>query len=279
MAGSPPCGLDRDGTPNLSIRDPFWETYDGIYGVVRLAIRPDHRLSVDADRVDRHRCCLRRTAVGVLPGNVPWFRPGCRLQATAPATLYRSNRAEFLAAVLARQLLEDRPDPFDTVEVLVNTWPTSRWLGEQLATANGITSLVRFPFPGSRLRQLVRQVLDLPEREDDPWRATTLVWSVLELLPHLLDQPQAALLRDWLNRREPGRAGLTRDRWQLARAIADAFDDYALYRPEVLRSWLMNPIRLEDWQPFCSTPRPASSSPAVRTAGASGRGTVAVGAG
>lgn len=166
-------------------------------------------------------------------------------------TLYRSNRAEFLAAVLARQLLEDRPGPFDTVEVLVNTWPTSRWLGEQLAVANGISSLVRFPFPGSRLRQLVRQVLDLPEREDDPWRATTLVWSVLELLPHLLDQPQAAPLRDWLNRREPGRAGLTRDRWQLARAIADALDDYALYRPEVLRSWLVAPeTTLEDWQPL-----------------------------
>ena len=166
-------------------------------------------------------------------------------------TLYRSNRAEFLAAVLARQLLEDRPGPFDTVEVLVNTWPTSRWLGEQLAVANGISSLVRFPFPGSRLRQLVRQVLDLPEREDDPWRATTLVWSVLELLPHLLDQPQAAPLRDWLNRREPGRTGLTRDRWQLARAIADALDDYALYRPEVLRSWLVAPeTTLEDWQPL-----------------------------
>ena len=77
-------------------------------------------------------------------------------------TLYRSNRAEFLAALLARQLKEDCPGPMETVEVMVNTWPTSRWLGEQLAAANGISSLVRFPFPGSRLRQLVRLVLELP---------------------------------------------------------------------------------------------------------------------
>ena len=82
-------------------------------------------------------------------------------------TLYRSNRAEFLAALLARQLKEECPGPMETVEVMVNTWPTSRWLGEQLAAANGISSLVRFPFPGSRLRQLVRLVLQLPAEEDD----------------------------------------------------------------------------------------------------------------
>ena len=153
-------------------------------------------------------------------------------------TLYRSNRAEFLATLLARQLLEERPDPFETVEVLVNTWPTSRWLGEQLATANGISSLVRFPFPGSRLRQLVRRVLDLPDHEEDPWRATSLVWTVLELMPALLEQPVAQPLRAWLQQRDGEASGLSRDRWQLARAIADAFDDYALYRPATLHSWM-----------------------------------------
>ena len=39
----------------------------------------------------------------------------------------------------------------EELEIVVNTWPTSRWLGEQLAKANGISAHVRFPFPGSRL--------------------------------------------------------------------------------------------------------------------------------
>ena len=175
-------------------------------------------------------------------------------------TLYRSNRAEFLATLLARQLLEARPDPFETVEVLVNTWPTSRWLGEQLAMANGISSLVRFPFPGSRLRQLVRRVLDLPDHEDDPWRATSLVWTVLELLPSLLEQPVAQPLRIWLQQRDGEASGLSRDRWQLARAIADAFDDYALYRPETLHGWMQGsrPSSETDWQPLLARQLAAS---------------------
>ncbi len=175
-------------------------------------------------------------------------------------TLYRSNRAEFLATLLARQLLEARPDPFETVEVLVNTWPTSRWLGEQLATANGISSLVRFPFPGSRLRQLVRRVLDLPDHEEDPWRATSLVWTVLELMPALLEQPVAQPLRAWLQQRDGEASGLSRDRWQLARAIADAFDDYALYRPATLHSWMRGSRASTetDWQPWLARQLDAS---------------------
>ncbi len=162
-------------------------------------------------------------------------------------TVYRSNRAEFLASLLSRQLIEQQPGPLETVEVMVNTWPTSRWLGEQLATANGISSLVRFPFPGSRLRQLVRLVLHLPAQEDDPWRAGQLVWSVLELLPQLLEQPVAQPLRGWLAQREGTASGLTRDRWQLARSIADAMDDYALYRPDQLEQW-KRPRPDDDWQ-------------------------------
>ena len=75
-------------------------------------------------------------------------------------TLYRSNRAEVLAQLLAAQLLAHPPGPFERVEILVNTWPTSRWLGEQLAIGlGGIAANLRFPFPGSHLRQLVESLL------------------------------------------------------------------------------------------------------------------------
>ncbi|MFM7652199.1 MAG: exodeoxyribonuclease V subunit gamma, partial [Vulcanococcus sp.] len=48
-------------------------------------------------------------------------------------TLYRSNRAELLAQVLATRLRLEPPGPLEQVQVVVNTWPTSRWLGEQIA--------------------------------------------------------------------------------------------------------------------------------------------------
>ena len=98
-------------------------------------------------------------------------------------TVYRSNRAEWLATLLAQQLQLTPPGPFQTIEVIVNTWPTSRWLGEELATSNGISALIRFPFPGKRLKQLVKLVLGLDENAEDPWEASQLVWHIVDVLP------------------------------------------------------------------------------------------------
>ncbi|MEY4431216.1 MAG: hypothetical protein RLZZ533_1152, partial [Cyanobacteriota bacterium] len=164
-------------------------------------------------------------------------------------TLYRSNRAELLAQLLATQLQLEPPGPFEPVQVIVNTWPTSRWLGEQIALGNGagIAANLRFPFPSARLRQLVGELLREAEPDtsapdaagaSDPWRAQNLVWPVLELLPELLEQAEADPLRQWLQRRRQPPQQLDLPLWQLARAIADALDDYGLYRPALVEAWL-----------------------------------------
>lgn len=120
-------------------------------------------------------------------------------------TVYRSNRADLLAQLLGEHLLQTPPDPFETVSVVVNTWPTSRWLGEQLALKlGGIAANIRFPFPGSHLRALVQHLLEEEGEGSDPWRATDLVWPVLELLPQLVEVPEAAPLRRWLECRDEG---------------------------------------------------------------------------
>jgi len=184
-------------------------------------------------------------------------------------TLYRSNRIEWLAQVLAAKLQADPPGPFEQAQVVVNTWPTSRWLGEQLALelgadpndgafAGGISANLRFPFPGSHLRRLV-DGLPLPTSQTeaslvaasnasgpDPWRANQLVWPLLELLPELMERPEAGQLGQWLRGRGscatdleagPGPVMVDRALWQLGRAIADAFDDYTLYRPAMVAAW------------------------------------------
>ncbi|WP_320668010.1 exodeoxyribonuclease V subunit gamma [Prochlorococcus sp. MIT 1307] len=153
-------------------------------------------------------------------------------------TIYRSNRAEWLANVLSEHLRLKPPSPFETVEVIVNTWPVSRWLGEELATVNGISALIRFPFPGTRLKELVKLVLGLEEKDEDPWKANRLVWHILEVLPELLKTDEASLLREWLKQRSSKPGEVNRDEWQLASSIADAFDDYALYRINEITQWL-----------------------------------------
>ena len=48
-----------------------------------------------------------------------------------------------MASVLAEQIRLTPPSPFETLEIIVNTWPTSRWLSECLATRNEINALIQ----------------------------------------------------------------------------------------------------------------------------------------
>ncbi len=175
-------------------------------------------------------------------------------------TVYRSNRAEWLANILSEQLRLTPPTPFETIEVIVNTWPTSRWLSEYLANANGISALIRFPFPGTRLRQLVKLVIGLEENNEDPWEANRLVWHIIDVLPELLDSKEATPLKEWLHERSSKSDQLNREEWQLACSIADAFDDYALYRTDEITQWIngyknnslevANENNQTNWQPI-----------------------------
>jgi exodeoxyribonuclease V gamma subunit len=161
-------------------------------------------------------------------------------------TIYRSNRAEVLAQLLAAQLRHPPPAPLEPVLVVVNTWPTSRWLGEALALhLGGIAAHLRFPFPSAHLRRVVDLALaegsdsapePAPEPTPDPWRASHLVWPLLEELPALAAEASGEPLRLWLRSR-PVAGQVDAPLWQLARSIADAFDDYALYRPDLLGHW------------------------------------------
>ncbi len=153
-------------------------------------------------------------------------------------TVYRSNRAEWLASVLSEQLRLMPPEPFERVDVIVNTWPTSRWLTEELAKTNEISALIRFPFPGERLKQLVGLVLGIEEVNQDPWKANSLVWQLIEVFPEFLASDEGASLKGWVNEHSSKSNHLNRENWKLIKSIASAFNDYALYRPDLLNEWI-----------------------------------------
>ncbi len=146
-------------------------------------------------------------------------------------TIYRSNRAEWLASVLAEEMRLKPPGVFETAEVVVNSLPTSYWLKEHLAMVNGISAHTNFIFPGSSLRKITANLLGLDPEKKDPWRSRRLVWSILNLLPDFLKTKEASSLYEWFHKQQEQKNIISINHWQLARCIADAFDDYSIYRP------------------------------------------------
>lgn len=147
-----------------------------------------------------------------------------------------------LAEQLAGQLVAAPPaDPLATVEVTVPGRGLERWLAQRLAedlgregAEAGICANLDFPFLGSVLQRSLRAVLGERDAAADPWQPDQLVWPLLGLLDDLPSDPELAPLRTHLT--EGGRPAPAR-RFPLARRIADLFDRYALYRPELVRAW------------------------------------------
>ena len=48
-------------------------------------------------------------------------------------TIYRSNKAEWLAEILGQELRLNPPEITEEVNIIVSTWPSSRWLSEKLS--------------------------------------------------------------------------------------------------------------------------------------------------
>ena len=153
-------------------------------------------------------------------------------------TIYRSNKAEWLAEILGQELRLNPPEITEEVNIIVSTWPSSRWLSERLSIINNINALVKYPFPGTYLKRLVKRIIGIDPDEKDPWEKNQLVWNILELLPELMKEEEAQVIRSWLEISDKKDTQINLNLWDLANNIAETFDDYILYRPEIIKQWL-----------------------------------------
>ena len=144
-------------------------------------------------------------------------------------TIYRSNKAEWLAEILGQELRLNPPEITEEVNIIVSTWPSSRWLGERLSIINSINALVKYPFPGTYLKRLVKRIIGIDPNEKDPWEKNHLVWTVLEVLPELMKVEEAQVILSWLEISDKKDTQINLNLWDLANNIAETFDDYILY--------------------------------------------------
>ena len=145
--------------------------------------------------------------------------------------LFTSNRLEALAGELSETLRSPLASPMVPEVILVQSRGMERWLSLELARRLGICANIRFPFPNHFVEDVFRDALpDLPGGPAfDP---EVLTWRIMGLLPGCLDGEGFDPLKAYLA--DDGR-GLKR--YQLSRIIARLFDQYLVYRPDMVLGW------------------------------------------
>jgi exodeoxyribonuclease V gamma subunit len=147
-----------------------------------------------------------------------------------PFYLYSSNRLENLATALA-DLCKSRPLPPMLPEtIVVQSGGMARWLNFRFAHHLGVSANLDCPFPNGFLERIFQQFNPGTAGEvrlSQPY----LHWLLMKILPGLLDRPAFAVLDRYLA------DGGDLKRFQLSGRLADLFDQYLIFRPDLIAAW------------------------------------------
>lgn len=136
--------------------------------------------------------------------------------------------------------------PRDTEIIVVQSQGMRQWLTLALADALGCAGSVELPFP-ARFVQALAASLGMPEQAGDAFSREAMTWRVDALLREIdLRDPRYAALSRYLS------DGDDRMRFGLAARVAARFDDYQLFRHDLLEAWERGEHRLDSphevWQ-------------------------------
>lgn len=158
--------------------------------------------------------------------------------------IYQSHSLEELAQYFGEIYEPDNTDPFQPTWVVVQNNEIKEWLSLKLAEENEIAGNFRFIFPSEFLWKLYRLIDDdIPEVL--PSDLNAMQWALFDLLsnkPELLSQiPYYTPDTDTPIKRV-----------QLCAQLADNFDQYQVYRPQMMEAWLKRRLvtkhKDEKWQ-------------------------------
>lgn len=147
----------------------------------------------------------------------------------------RSNKLKILASHLARDLTSHAPeDPLESAEVVVPNRDTARWLKLSLAESNSIVANIEFILPAEWQFRMIRKLYpNLPDLL--PGDPGPLAWAVYDIMMDDTARRQFTRPHRYVSSQPPEIK--ERTVMQLSKKIASVYDQYLVYRPEMLLKW------------------------------------------
>jgi exodeoxyribonuclease V gamma subunit len=171
--------------------------------------------------------------------------------------VHASNRIEELVAILADLATTPAGDPslapLVPETIAVQGRGMERWLSLELSNRLGVWANPSFPFPRVLIETAFEALLGPsagPAEGRSGFEPESLTWAIACLLPRLLTRSEFEPLARFLADDGDGVR-----RIQLAARVAETFDHYVSYRPEMIAAWEAGHVRgagpdpaQEEWQ-------------------------------
>jgi exodeoxyribonuclease V gamma subunit len=144
--------------------------------------------------------------------------------------IYSSNRMEALFDMLAQALVTPLPTVFESEIIVVQNKGIERWVSMELAQRFGICANYLFPFPNRIVFNIFKMLIPAIDEENFITK-DYMTWRLMDILPHMSESSEFASIRNYL------KDGRMIKRYQLSCRLAEVFDMYTLYRPQMIMNW------------------------------------------
>ncbi len=145
--------------------------------------------------------------------------------------LFTGNRVEILAELLSGVLKTPLKSALDKEIIVVQSKGMERWISMELARYHGVCANVSFLFPNDFIYENFQKVLSgLPEAL--PCDPEIMTWKIMKLLLTSVGKPEFEILGNYLKGN-----GESLRRFQLSERVADTYDQYLIFRPDMIFKW------------------------------------------
>ncbi len=145
--------------------------------------------------------------------------------------IYTSNRIERLVDALAITVSTPLSKTFAAEVIVMQSKGMQRWLAMELAKRFGVWANCEYPFPNALVNELFSRVMTVSS-SPSIFSKEVMTWRIFEMLPEIITSEPFSLLKSYLSVDDSDLK-----RFQLAGKIADTFEQYTIYRPDMLHAW------------------------------------------
>lgn len=142
-----------------------------------------------------------------------------------------SNHLAALATALVKEMQRNKPGIFQPVYIVTQTEGMNNWLREKIAKLEGIAANIEFLRPNDIVSKIFAAA---GGKYDQSLSANELSWLLFDALNEAAFLKKFPEVRDYYT--EDSKADDSK-RMELARKLADIFDQYQIYRQDVLKHW------------------------------------------
>ena len=157
--------------------------------------------------------------------------------------IFTSNKLEILAEKLAQLIKTPGPHALAAEIIVIQSTGMARWISLELAKHNSICANIRFPFPNTFLEEIAKQLL--PDfREPASFDPDRMTFKIMKVIPQCTPLPGFERLKAYL-----AEDAAHLKRLQLSSKLADIYDQYQVFRPEMILRWEQGEQGADEEQP------------------------------